>query len=107
MQLFIWMGGYSEARRIILKLFKEELASLNKESQNKDPKTCLQELLQARKLQLPSYSIIDVSGEQHEQQFKVRCLVKELEAETVGAGGSRRKAEQDAASQLLGQIKND
>ncbi|MES9900096.1 MAG: ribonuclease III [Sedimenticola sp.] len=99
-------GGYSEARRIILKLFKAELASLNEESQSKDPKTCLQELLQARKLQLPNYSIIDVSGEQHEQQFTVRCLVEGLEIETIGTGESRRKAEQDAAYRLLGQIQN-
>lgn len=99
-------GGYNEARRIILGLFKGELASLNSESQSKDPKTCLQELLQARKLQLPSYSIVDVSGEQHQQEFTVRCLVGELNTEAIGRGGSRRKAEQDAASRLLEKIQN-
>lgn len=98
-------GGYSEARRIILGLFTQELASLNDASQGKDPKTRLQELLQSRKLKLPDYTITEVSGEQHDQHFIVRCQVQELALETNGSGSSRRKAEQEAASMLLEKIK--
>ncbi|MDN5936258.1 MAG: putative dsRNA-binding protein, partial [Nitrosospira sp.] len=68
------------------------------------PKTLLQESLQSRRLPLPQYSVIATTGEAHQQQFQVECLVPKLNIRTVGAGASRRGAEQDAAKQAYEKI---
>jgi ribonuclease-3 len=94
-------GGYPRAREFILHLFNDRLTELSQQSAGKDPKTRLQEYLQARKQELPSYEIEDVSGKQHDQIFTVRCTVVSLKAGALGRGGSRRKAEQAAADQIL------
>ena len=64
----------------------------------------LQEYLQARGWSLPSYQILDVSGEAHQQSFRVECRIDELSLASVGTGNSRRRAEQAAANQLLEQL---
>jgi len=97
-------GGYEAARQVILHLFQSRLKRLSLDSQKKDPKTRLQEYLQARKLMLPNYSVVSVEGEQHEQQFSVKCTVDDLQLECNGDGSSRRRAEQDSADRMLLQI---
>lgn len=67
----------------------------------KDPKTRLQEYLQGRKLPLPTYEVIDIKGESHNQTFKVSCKVEKVDEIFIGNGTSRRKAEQDAALQVI------
>lgn len=99
-------GGYENAREIILKLFDNKLKGLSKKSQQKDPKTRLQETLQSKKHPLPVYTIESITGEQHEQCFTVSCKVELLNLTTKGRGTSRRKAEQDAANQFLRQLDN-
>ncbi|HEY5806516.1 MAG TPA: putative dsRNA-binding protein, partial [Povalibacter sp.] len=61
----------------------------------------LQELLQSRGLPLPGYLVESVSGEAHNQQFQVSCSVDVLGLKATGAGPSRRRAEQAAASAIL------
>lgn len=94
-------GGYEASRQIILSLFQEKLDQLSLDSQQKDPKTRLQEHLQAHKLGLPSYSVVSISGEQHEQLFQVNCSIINLKQACDGHGSSRRRAEQDAANNML------
>lgn len=91
-------GGFDAADRMITGLFEPVLAALDPAAVAKDPKTRLQEYLQGRRLALPVYSIIEVSGEAHDQLFRVTCEVAEIGIETEGQGSSRRAAEQDAAS---------
>ncbi len=67
----------------------------------KDPKTRLQEALQARGMALPVYTLIAVEGEAHAQTFTVNCEVAQLELSASADGGSRRRAEQVAAERLL------
>jgi ribonuclease III len=100
-------GGYDKARQVILKIFSQRLQGLNLEDHLKDPKTRLQELLQARKLELPSYEVTEVGGDPHEQTFSVSCRVPGLDESTTGTGASRRKAEQDAATHLLRLLSDD
>ena len=97
-------GGQEPARTTILSLFEEGLSLLSPDAQQKDPKTRLQELLQARGLPLPEYSILEVSGNPHEQQFTVECRLEEPQVCMKGSGGSRRKAEQAAALLLVDQL---
>lgn len=75
-----------------------------KEQGHKDPKTVLQELLQAKKLELPDYQVIKIEGEQHDQTFYVRCTVALLADSVEGVGNSRRRAEQMAAEKILAQL---
>ena len=82
-------------------LFAEKLESLSANSGQKDPKTQLQELMQARKLDLPEYNLISMSGLSHEQTFTVKCTIAIVEDATVGGGITRKKAEQAAAEQML------
>ncbi|MCG8099184.1 MAG: putative dsRNA-binding protein, partial [Candidatus Thiodiazotropha taylori] len=100
-------GGYEATRSVILKIFSPRLIALSPESQQKDPKTQLQEHLQANKVSLPSYTILDVSGDPHAQHFKVECVVEDLQKKSQGEGHSRRKAEQDAASKMLSDLNHE
>jgi ribonuclease-3 len=94
-------GGLEEARRVVEPLLEPLLAASPGPEALKDPKTRLQEWLQARALPLPAYAVETVAGLQHEQQFRVRCEVGRLGAVAHGEGSSRRRAEQEAAQQLL------
>ena len=94
-------GGEKDARRVILSLFQKRIERMTLDSGRKDAKTRLQEYLQQRQLQLPSYEITAVEGADHEQRFHCLCRIAELEVEGVGEGGSRRKAEQSAAEDVL------
>ena len=67
----------------------------------KDPKTQLQEFLQARRQRLPEYSGMATHGSAHDQQLEVQCVVDGLSEPARGVGNSRRKAEQAAAQQAL------
>lgn len=99
-------AGYEQARQVISNIYRPQLDRLDIKTQQKDPKTRLQEYLQARKISLPSYEIVDVKGEPHEQLFQVRCVLPELELEQFGSGSSRRRAEQQAALNLLEKLEN-
>jgi len=72
----------------------------------KDPKTQLQEFLQARRRSLPEYSVTATHGTAHDQHFEVQCVVDGLSEPARGAGNSRRKAEQAAAQQALESLSN-
>jgi ribonuclease-3 len=74
-------------------------------SQNfKDPKTLFQEKAQELKKTTPNYKIIDSWGSEHEKKFKVGVYIgSELIAE--GEGGSKQKAEQEAASKGLDKLR--
>jgi ribonuclease-3 len=95
-------GGLVACRDLIVRLYRDWLVRLASASELKDPKTRLQEYLQARQQALPVYTVLEVRGEPHEQYFTVECAVADTRA--VAAGSSRRKAEQEAARQMLGQI---
>jgi len=96
--------GYSEAERVVLKLFVPYLAQIDVHTLGKDPKTLLQEYLQARRLPLPAYRIVAIQGQAHEQSFLVECAIPAKQILTQGQGGSRRNAEQQAAQAAYEQL---
>ena len=63
--------------------------------------TALQERLQARRLPVPSYVVVDVAGEAHAQTFHVECRIPAFDIAVAGDGPSRRAAEQAAAAAAL------
>lgn len=94
-------AGFAEARRIILRAYHELLHSLPDEDSLKDAKTTLQEILQGQQAELPVYSLIEVTGKPHQQEFLVECVVEHLGLRCEGQGSTRRKAEQAAATHML------
>ena len=94
-------AGLDKVEPLILQWFDSRLASLDPETQLKDPKTRLQEYLQGRKLPLPDYQVKSITGESHDQTFTVTCVVKPIDDVFEGVGNSRRRAEQVAASKVL------
>ena len=94
-------GGFASAQALVQRLFGEVIAGTGIDSWRKDPKTELQEWLQARKLSVPAYRIVATRGQSHAQTFDVECAVAALGLAERGEGKSRRAAEQDAARRLL------
>lgn len=99
-------GGVDVAKAMVLRLFDPQFQAIDPEQLVKDPKTRLQEYLQARKHPLPEYGIQDIGGSQHAQVFKVLCQVPALSVQALGSGTSRRKAEQQAARKMLNLLKS-
>lgn len=97
-------GGFEAARRVARSLYGERLTAIDPARDGKDAKTRLQELLQARRVPLPSYRIVDVVGAAHEQRFEVCCELTTPRMQTTGRGRSRRLAEQQAAEVALRQL---
>jgi ribonuclease-3 len=93
--------GLDAVRSVAERLFEGALAALPEAAALKDPKTRLQEWLQGRGHALPAYTVLEVSGEPHEQRFRVRCDVPGLALQVVAEGSSRRRAEQEAAQRIL------
>jgi ribonuclease-3 len=90
-------GGFAAARDAIIACYADVLRDAGPESIGKDPKTKLQEWLQARRRPVPEYIVTQMSGEAHEQQFTVECRIPGLTVVATGQGASRRGAEQAAA----------
>jgi ribonuclease-3 len=97
-------AGFDATRTVILHLLESRLAAPLSTDELKDPKTRLQEVLQARELPLPVYAVESVRGEPHKQTFRVSCSIEPLQIRTEGEAGSRRAAEQEAARNALEKI---
>jgi ribonuclease-3 len=94
-------SGFEAAQTLICKAYGERLRTLPQATDLRDPKTALQEYLQARQLDLPEYQMEKVSGKAHQQIFEVSCTISQLGHTSNGSGGSRRDAEQESAERML------
>lgn len=95
-------AGFLTCQRVVLTWFSGWLQGLSLDMSLKDPKTVLQEKLQAKQWALPEYTVISISGKAHEQNFEVSCKIAQINDQLfIGRGNSRRKAEQAAAEQAL------
>lgn len=92
--------GMPACEKAVLAWFSERLDTLT-QTNLKDPKTQLQELLQSKGKSLPVYEVINIAGEAHDQHFTVTCSVEGLPTPAVGEGTSRRSAEKKAAAAAL------
>jgi ribonuclease-3 len=99
--------GITACQQWIEHLFTEKLSQLSIDNWQKDPKTQLQELMQSKKLLLPEYTLITMSGLAHEQMFKVKCTITLIEEACIGTGISRKRAEQSAAELMLELLNKD
>lgn len=99
--------GFDAASTVIERVFEHRLTDLPDPSELRDPKTRLQEWLQANNHDLPVYELVEVRGKAHKQEFEVQCTVDGIDVSSNGTGSSRRNAEQDAAGNLLEQLSGD
>ncbi len=90
--------GMVGVRRLVAEIVREngEPAS----SSGRDPKSELQERVQARGDPAPTYHVVSAEGPAHAPHFIVEVKVKEV-ALARGEGGSKRQAERAAASAAL------
>lgn len=94
-------AGFEKSRDCLGQWFASRLVMLKPAQQEKDPKTRLQEWLQANQKSLPKYNVISITGEPHCQVFTVSCEVEGILEVATGYGSSRRFAEQEAARKIL------
>ncbi len=98
-------GGYDAARNAVLAAFGPLMDRLDPERAAKDPKTQLQELLQAEHRPLPDYRVLSVRGAAHRQSFDVECALPDAGLSATGNGTSRQRAEQQAALAMLEKLR--
>ncbi|MGE8287245.1 MAG: ribonuclease III [Stenotrophomonas sp.] len=97
-------AGFEACRARVLPWFEASLAAVPAGKPEKDPKTRLQEWLQARQKPLPVYELVSETGDDHAKHFHVRCSVADPAVTTEGEGTSRRLAEQQAAAAAIEQL---
>jgi ribonuclease-3 len=94
-------SGFDAAAAAVARIMAPRMSDLPAADALKDPKTRLQEVLQARGLALPIYTLTAVGGDPHAQSFTVTCDVPVFGVAAVGEGASRRRAEQLAAAKVI------
>ncbi|MEP6884939.1 MAG: ribonuclease III [Gammaproteobacteria bacterium] len=94
-------SGFDAAAAAVAKIMGPRMSDLPAADALKDPKTRLQEALQAHGLALPVYTLTAATGDPHLQSFTVTCEVPVFGLAAVGEGASRRRGEQLAAAKLL------
>ena len=98
-------AGFAAAKAVVDRLYAPLLAEVDPLKPSKDPKTALQEWLQGRRIPVPTYSMVQVIGEAHAQEFEVACEIPKLGVRTLGRGPSRRIAEQQSAELALAAVR--
>ncbi|OCG43796.1 ribonuclease III [Gilliamella sp. Choc5-1] len=91
-------------RQLILSWYQTRLTQIQPGIKQKDAKTKLQEYLQGTHRPRPCYLIVEITGDNHEQEFLIQCKIDNDDREYLGRGLSRRKAEQIAAQEALNQL---
>ena len=94
-------SDYVQAEKTVLHLFDDLLQAVDVDNSLKDAKTQLQEYLQGRQKSLPLYKVTQTNGKSHDQVFTVSCELSDLDLLSEGKGSSRKKAEQQAAHNIL------
>ncbi len=95
--------GLATTTDFIIRLLNKELEKVISHGAEIDYKSQLQELIQSRKQQPPTYHIIEAVGPSHDKRFTVEVRV----GDTVlgsGSGRSKKVAEADAAHSALEQL---
>lgn len=100
-------SDFNAVQQYILNLYQEKISELSLDMAQKDPKTRLQEWLQARGKETPDYSVVKESGKDHAKKYWVNCSIAFQDITVEGQGASRRKAEQDAACKAISIIQQD
>lgn len=103
--IYLDSGDIRVVKQCVLSWYGNLLDDVNEQKVLKDPKSRLQEWLQAKQFALPTYQLLDTKGNAPNQTFIVRCQVDvDNVADVVQSGESRRTAEQKTAEIMLTQL---
>lgn len=92
--------GRAAIDRFINRFLDRDMPGILAEEEMANPKGRLQEVVQERKLDQPTYETIAEEGPDHAREFTVAVLV-DGERRGVGKGRSKREAQQEAAREAL------
>ncbi len=96
----VYLDAGLDSARAIIEQFLDDAIAERSSVFHTDPKTRLQELVQARGWALPRYRVVTESGPDHRKRFTVECSVEGQVAGTA-EGRSKKMAEQAAAIRAL------
>tara|TARA_B100001564_G_scaffold358424_1_gene377065 strand:- start:391 stop:1119 length:729 start_codon:yes stop_codon:yes gene_type:complete len=96
--IFADSGRLPEVREFIRMHFQPLAAAMV--NPPKDPKTALQEWAQSRGMEIPLYEMIESTGPAHSPLFTVQLNIDQI-GQVTATGESKKKAEKDAARQML------
>ena len=91
-------------KQLILAWYQTRLVQIQPVIKQKDSKTRLQEYLQGQRQNRPVYLIVEVIGDDHDQEFVVQCKLENDNNQYLGRGVNRRKAEQAAAQMAIDKL---
>lgn len=92
---------FETCRAHVLRWYESRLTSVSLEATDKDPKSRLQEYLQAQRKPLPDYEVVETLGEAHSHIFTIECRVAVLKQAVRAQASNRREAEKLAATEVL------
>jgi len=95
-------GGFEAVRRFVRAEFEADLRA--PDSASEDPKSLLQEKLQAERRPLPLYAMVSEEGPSHKRRFRVECRLDDGSA-TTGEGPTKKAAQQAAAREALQRLR--
>ena len=96
-------GGYEVALDVLGRLFEPRLDDALRGGKRLDPKTHLQERIQAGYKRAPLYDLVETTGPEHDLRFTVRLIIDGV-ALATGEGRTKKDAEQHAAAQILDRL---
>ena len=97
--VYLDSGSKDAAERMILKLFREEIAN-SKGKQNGDFKTMLQKIVEKDGDSILEYEVVREWGPEHKKSFEVVALINNNKV-GKGVGTSKKSAEMAAAKEAL------
>ncbi len=98
-------GGLEEAEKIVIEKVLLPTVAVG-DGPVGDPKSRLQELLQAAGKPVPDYLTIQEKGTNHRPFFRCRVLCERMQL-AEGSGTSKRKAQQAAAGEALSRLEGE
>jgi len=87
-------------RNFVIPMMEKQSSVVVSEHSEEDPKSRLQELIQAEGIATPVYQLVSESGPDHAKVFVVSVIINEAEY-AQGEGHSKQAAEKEAADQAL------
>ena len=99
-------NGMDRTREVLKKLYRHQLEIISPKNM-KDGKSMLQELLQKDGRELPRYRLLEQTGDGHEPEFRVECVVPGFSEGFVATAKSIKQAEQKAASLALAALEDE
>ena len=97
-------SDFESARVVVEALYKDKLFNAER-LLLKDSKSILQEYLQEKRIKVPEYTVIELSGPDHDSVFRIQCEIPELEIKVVASGKTKKEGSQLAAEEILNLIK--